>query len=821
MVETLLRDVRHGIRSLAASGWLTLVIIAVLGIGIGSTVAMFTVADAAFLRPLRLPEPERLVQIQESRPSGGEIPVAYPNFVDWEEQQQSFESMGFVAVFEETLKRTGGNERIRVAYVSPGFHRTYGVKAVAGRLLTPGDDTAGAEPAAVLAHQFWQSHFGGNAGAIGRQLIVDDQIWTIAGVAAPCDWQRTADVFVPVAFAGSKWGLNMREQHSRSGVTARLKRGVSVEQARSEMTLIAARLAAQYPDANGGNGVMVVPLRDYIGGGIRHAVLLMFGAATLLLLVACANVAGLLLARAAVRQREFAIRSALGAGRLQLIRQLLTESLLLALASAMVGMAVAWSSLTVLQRMFLVVRNLGGIGIDSRVFGFCVLAGALTAVLFGLAPALQLTRTNVTEAMKAGGRASQGGALRLHARRLLVVSQVAVAAILSVGAGLLTRSLVEALGTDPGFRPEHVVVTPLLPPDRKDMDIARNSRLLTEVAERLAVVPGVQAVGAINVLPFSNAEAWGQFYRDDRPVPPPGQLPNAMQAAATAGYFRAMGIPLLRGRLFRAADGRMPVVKRDAASLIAYLRSAELVAVINESMARQFWPGEDPIGKSFRFGPPSLKGPRVKILGIVGDAKQLGLDRPVEPQYFFSADQAPVFEARLVIRTSHDVAGLAATVRKIVAEHEPDAVVSNVEAMETLIGRSLAGRQDNVMLLALFAGMALLLAAVGLYATMAYIVARRTQEIGLRVALGATANDIRTMVIGEGAVLACAGVIIGLGTALLGARVVSSMLYGIAATDAFTYAGSALLLFGAMLAASYIPAWRASRVDPMVALRCE
>ncbi|MDH4180116.1 MAG: ADOP family duplicated permease, partial [Armatimonadota bacterium] len=572
---------------------------------------------------------------------------------------------------------------------------------------------------------------------------------------------------------------------------------------------------------NGGVSAVVVPLREYIGGRIHQPVLLMFGAVGLLLLVACANVAGLLLARAAVRQREIAIRTALGASRLQLIQQLLTESLLLALAGAAAGVAVAWVSLAGLQRIFPATENLGGIGLDTRVLAFAVLAAAVTAVLFGLAPALQFTRPNMVDAIKAGGRGSGGSAARLHARKLLVVSQVALAVMLSIGAGLLMRSLFAALKTDPGFRPEHVVIAPILPPDHKDADLARNSQLLRDVAERLGGVPGVRAAGAVDALPFSNPDSWAQFYRDDRPIPEPGQLPNAMKAAATPGYFRAMGIPLLRGRLFTASDGRMPPLKRDIPSLLAYVRSVELVAVINETMARRFWPGEDPIGKTFRWGPPSLKGPRVKILGIVGDARQFGLDRSAEPQYFFSADQSPIFEARLVVRTTEDATGLAATIREVVAEYEPDAVVTNVDTMETVIGRTLMGRQNNVMLLGLFSGVALLLAALGLYATMAYAVAQRTQEIGVRMALGADAADVRMMVVREGAMLAGAGVVIGLVAALAGARVVSSMLYGVTTTDALTYTGSALLLALVTLVASYIPAWRASRVDPMVALRFE
>ncbi len=816
----LYRDVRYGIRSLRKSLAWTLVAVAVLGIGIGANVAMFTVVDAAFLRPLRFPQPERLVQIQESPPEGGLMPVSYPDFVDWEKQSRSFESMGIAGVFQETLKRPGGNERIQVAYVSPGFHVVCGVKPLVGRALAAADDRTAAPPVALLSQRFWQSHFASDPGAMGRTLTLDDQVWTIAGVIPSFQGQRTPEVSVPIAFAQNKWGLSVREQHSNTGVTARLRAGVSIEQARAEMKLIADRLAKKYPGSNGGVAAVVVPLREYIGGGIRQPVLLMFGAVGLLLLIACANVAGLLLARAAVRQREVAIRTALGATRAQLIQQLLTESLLLALAGAAAGVAFARIGLAGLQRIFPAAEDLGGIGIDLRVLVFAVLAAALTSLLFGLVPAVQLARSSVAEALKSGGRGTRG-AIRLHTRKLLVAGQVTLAVVLSIGAGLLMRSLFAVLQTDPGFSPERVVVAPILPPDRKGADLSQNSRLLRDLTERLAGVSGVQAAGAIDSLPFSNPDSYANFYRDDRPVPAPGQVPNAMKAAATPGYFRAMGIPLRRGRLFNASDGHMPPLKRDMSSVVAYIQSAELVAVINETMARRFWPGEDPIGKSFRFGPPSLKGCRVKIVGVVGDARQYGLDQPVMPQYFFPADQFPILEARLVVRTTGDVAGLAPTIRQVVAEFQPDAVVTRVESMETLIGRSLASRRNNLALLGLFSGAALLLAALGLYATMAYIVAQRTQEIGVRMALGAAAADVRMMVVREGAKLAGVGVVIGLVAALAGTRVVSSMLYGITATDLLTYAGSAVLLVLVMLVASYIPAWRASRVDPLVALRFE
>ena len=497
----LVRDVRFGIRSLRKSLGLTLVVIAVLGLGIGATVAMFTVVDAAFLRPLRLPEPERVVQVMESPPSCGFMPVSYPDFVDWEKQSQSFESMGIAGIFQETLKRAGGNERIQVGYVSPGFHRAYGIQPAVGRLLLADDDRASAQPVVLLSHAFWQSQFAGDRGVIGRTLIIGEDALTVVGVTAPFRWHRTADVFVPIALAHRELGLNIREQHSGTGVTARLKPGVTIEQARAEMKTVAAGLAKQYPGSNGGISAVVVPLREFIGGNMREPVLLMFGAVGLLLLVACAKVAGLLLARAAVRRREMAIRTALGASRSQLIRQLLTESLLLALAGAAAGLVVARVSLAGLQRIFPSAENLGGIGIDARVLAFSVLAAVATALLSGVAPAIQFTRYDMADAIRAG----------------------------------------------------------------------------------------------------------------------PGLVPTATKAAVTPGYFRAMGIPLLRGRLLTASADQMPRLKNDIASLLEYLRSAELVAVINDTMARRFWPGEDPIGRSFRFG----IGVRMALGAGAGDVRKM------------------------------------------------------------------------------------------------------------------------------------------------------------------------------------------------------
>ncbi len=816
-----LRDLAGGVRSLRRTPGLTLAVVAVLAIGIGANVAMFTVLDAVFLRPLRLREPERLVQIQDSRGPGGTIPISYPNFLDWRREARSFESMDVSAVFDETLKTAEGAERLRVAYVSPGFHGTYGVTPVLGRALTAEDDRPGAPPALVLSHAYWQSRFGGRADALGRRMTFGDQVWTVAGVMEPFRWQRTADVFVPVAFAMQKWGLALRENRSNTGVIARLRAGVSVEAARAEMKLISSQLEKEYPGANAGFTAVVTPLQEFIGGGVRRQVLLMSGAVAMLLLVACGNVAGLLLARAAVRRREMAIRIALGAARLRLVRQLLTESLLLAMAGAAVGLAVARAGITWLRGIVPVAENLGGIGVDGRAAAFAILAAGSTAVLFGLAPALQFTRPNTIDAIKAGGHSARGGALRWRTHKFLVTGQVALAVVLTVGVGLLLRSLLEALTTSPGFQTEHVVAATVVSGGSDAADIARSSWFVRDVTERLEARPGIAAAGAVDALPFGSPDSSAAFFRDDLPLPPPDRIPSALKANVTPGYFRVMGIPLLRGESFRPTAARMPSVKRDMPSMVAYLRSIKLEAVINETMARRYWPGEDPIGKTFRFGPPSLEGPQVKIIGLVSDSRQYGLDRAIEPQFYFSSDQFPLFDTRLVVRTAGDVPDLAAAIRKAVAECQPDAVVVSVDTMDRVVGRTLASRRLSVTVLTSFAGVALLLAALGLYATMSYLVAQRTQEIGVRMALGAARGDVHRMVVREGAVIAGAGVAVGLAAALAGSRVVAGMLYGVTATDAVTYVGSAVLLGLISLLATYLPARRASSVDPMVALRLE
>ena len=814
-----LQDVRYGLRTLGKAQSLTAVIVAVLALGIGANAAMFSVLDAMFLRPLRYPEPERLVRIVETPPSGGDMPVAYPDFLDWAAGSRSFASMGIRGSQPQALRGPEGSERVRVAYVSAGYHETLGVAPEMGRGISADDDRAGAPPMAVLSHTFWMSHFGGDRGVIGRTVTVDDQALTIAGVMSAYSLEQGADLFVPITSGGDKWGYNMRENHSGTGVVARLRAGASVEEARTEMKLIAGRLAKAYPGSNGGVGADVIPLRDYLGGEMRQSAVLMAGAVALLLAIACANVAGLLIARAATRQREMAIRIAMGASRPQLVLQLLTESLLLALGGAALGLGAAWAGIAALPRFFPAVVSLGGIGLDWRVTAFSVLAAGLTAVAFGLAPALQFTRPDIVDAIKAGGRGSRASVMRQGTRRALVVGQVALAAMLVTGAGLLMRSLILARGTSTGFDPSRVAAAQIVAPDRKDADLANNLKLIRDVIERMSAVPGVEAAGAVDNLPFDNPDSFGNFYRDDRPAPAPDQLPSAAKATATAGYFRVMGIPLIKGRFFEESDGRMPPVKRDIPSVLAYLRSVELVAVINETMARRYWPGEDPLGKTFRFGPPSLQGPRVRIIGVAGDARQFGLDRPAEPQYFFFANQFPQLDVRLVVKTSRETPGLAGLIRRAVAEAQPAAVVTSVQPMDALIGKTLGRRRNQLGMLGLFSGIALLLAALGLYATMAFIVAQRTQEIGVRMALGAAASQVRLMVVREAAAMAGIGLAIGLAAAWAAKRAIASMLYGVTGADLLTYAGAALVLLLAMLAASYAPARRASRVDPMVALR--
>jgi predicted permease len=441
-------------------------------------------------------------------------------------------------------------------------------------------------------------------------------------------------------------------------------------------------------------------------------------------------------------------------------------------------------------------------------------------LLFGLAPAIHVARPDLVEAMKGIGRTSTG-AVRARLRKVLVVSQVAFSTVLLVAAGLLARSLMHLWDVDAGFRPEHVLTLHVELADRADADASRAPRFFSDLMQRVDELPGVQAAGMINNLPLTERVADADFYRDDQPVPEPGRMPDAQQAAVMAGYFRAMGIPLLRGRLLTEADGVMPRIPRDMKSLMAFFQAAEFKVVINEAMARQFWPGEDPIGKTFHYGPPSFHGPKVTIVGIVGNSRQIGLEQPPSPQFFMSAHQYPMPDGRVVIKTSGDPVALAGTVRSIVTQLDPYAVVSKISTMESIISQSLSGRTNNAVLLVVFSGLALLLAALGLYGTMAYMVAQRTQEFGIRMAVGAAGSEIQRSVMREGAVLTAAGLAIGFAVSVSLARFVAGILYGITSFDAVTY-GAAMLVLGAItLAASYIPARRASHIDPMDALRVE
>ena len=640
----------------------------------------------------------------------------------------------------------------------------------------------------------------------------------MVGVLPPFSFYRKADYYAPLSFALDKYGLLHRENHNNLSASARLKPGVSLEQARAQFQTIAAKLAAAFPSENGGMQVPIVPLRQMLSGDSRGTVLMLLGAVGLVLLVACSNVANLLIARASTRQKEIAIRAAIGASRAQIVQQTLIECLVLASAGAIAGLVAARLSTGALLRLFPDAGNTGGIDIDWRVMAFAFGAALFTALLFGLFPALQVTRLSLTDAMKESVKSTGGSRLR----KALIVSEVAVAVVLLVGSGLLMRSLFGLLNVQPGFRTEHLLVARVSIADVEGADISQQVTFFERLLERARVLPGVKSAGTVSFIPLVPDESSDMvFYFEDRPIPPKGQFPDALHRVASPGYFEAMGIPLLKGRLFDASDGRIPPLKRDMETMMAWWRQTEFKVLINETMAKRFWPNQDPIGKSFRPGFPEMKGPRATIIGVVGATRHYGLGSEPGPEFYDSLSMFPNNSHYLVLRTSGEPLSLAQAVRKLVAETDSGAVVTNLRTMEDVVSASVADRKTNVGLLGTFGGLALVLATVGIYGVMAYLVTRRKREIGIRMALGAETSQVMRSVLAEALLLAGIGIVAGTALGFALTRWIASMLYGITAIDAPTYIGVASLLLAATALASWIPARRAMRVDPAVALRGE
>jgi putative ABC transport system permease protein len=812
----LVQDLRHAFRGFVKTPGFTAVAVIALALGIGANSAIFSVVRAVLLRPLPFPEPDRLVMIWENHlQSGWHRGLVSPaNFLDWKDQSQSFEAMA--AYSPRGFNLTVGNEteRIRGAVLSGEFFRVLRADPILGRGFLPGDGRGG-DRLALLSHGLWQRRFGSDPRVVGRPITLNSEAYTVIGItppgfrlAEPVEiWALAKNVVPENPFLPPGVDITKVRGLHFFRVVARLKPGVPDAQAQAEMDAIALRLQSQYPDNNAGQGVEIVSLHESMVGDLRPALLVFLGAVGMVLLIACANVANLLLARAAARQREVAIRTALGAGRLRLIRQFLTESVSLALLGGGAGLLVALWGLDLLVALGPeTLLGAGTIQIDGQVLGFTLALSILTGILFGLAPALKSSEAGLRGSLQEGGRGATTGPRARLTRNLLVVTEVALALVLLVGAGLLIKSFARLQRVDLGLDPSGVLTLFSAVPEVRYAEPPQRAEFYRQALERVASLPGVQVAGATTSLPLDGKGSELTFVIEGRPVPPPGQEPDSGYHQVSPDFFRALGIPLLQGRFFTEGDAR----------------GATGVAIINDTMARRHWPGEDPLGRRISFGTNERNEPEwLSIVGVVGDVRYEGLHAEVTPDVYVSYLQAPSRAMTLVVRAVIDPASLASAVRREVQSIDPEVPLHHVRTMREVLSDSIATRRFNMILLASFAAVAALLAAVGLYGVMAYSVTQRTHEIGVRMALGARRRDVLRMVVGQGMALALIGVVLGLGIALATTRVLRNLLFGVTVTDAGTFAGVALLLASVALLACYVPARRATKVEPMIALRYE
>jgi putative ABC transport system permease protein len=813
-MNTLLQDLRYGLRMLAKSPGSTLIAVLALGLGIGANSAIFSVVNAVLLRPLPYQDPERLVVVWETKLNKGILQeyVSPPDYRDWVEQNRAFDRMAALRTQPAVL--TGGQlpERVETALISPSAFEMLGVKAARGRTFFGGEDRPGQNRVAVLSHGLWQRRFGGDPGVLGQAVTVDGNSFTIVGVTPP-DFHlldTPSELWLPYTLDNKEENENQRGFRTLR-VIAHLKPGVSLDQAQSEMRSIEDGLARKYPDLDTGWSTKVVPLRDQLVGDVRATLWTLLAAVVFVLLIACANVANLLLARAGSREKEIALRAALGAKPGRLVRQLLTESVLLGLAGGVLGLLLAAWSVSILGRFCPAnLPRMNEIGIDWRVLAFTLAVSILTGIVFGLAPAAGSVRSDLNSILKTSGRGTTASRARAQLRNALVVAEIASCVVLLTGAGLLIRSFVRLQSVNPGFRPDHVLTMQLTLPEARYSGW-KVAAFYRQLLERLQALPGVQVAGIARNLPLSGVDASLNFTVENRPVEASAEQPRAKFRAASADYFAAMGIPLMKGRYLDRSDGEKTAG----------------VALINNTLARRLWPNEDPLGKRIKAGFDDSVW--CTIVGVVGDVKHTGLDAAVNPETYYHYLQVPPAlmtfvegTMTVVLRTNAEPTAMVAAARGEVRNMDADLAVFNVKTMQELVDGSVAQPRFRTLLLGVFAGVALVLAAIGLYGVIAYSVTQRTNELGVRMALGAQRSDVVKLVVGQGGRMAAIGVGIGLVAAFPLMRIISSkLLFAVNASDPVTYAGTALLILAVALVASYIPALRAVKVDPVVALRCE
>jgi len=812
-MENLLQDIRYGMRTLAKNPAFTVIALLTLALGIGANTAIFSVVENLLLRPLPYPQPERLVEIANTYlpqiPKAGLSPGDY---ADWKRQNLSFSEMGAYAKVLQGFNLSGEGEpqRVQAAYADSGLFPMLGIRPVAGRSFLPEEDRAGNAPAVILSHRLWESRFGGDPHVVGRNIALDNQRYTVVGVLpAGMQLARSADLWMP--FGQFNDDLTEHVHHAFSAI-ARLKPGITLAQAGDEIGRLHQQEAIAYPDAHKNFGVLVEPIEDAAAARLRTTLLVLFGAVGLVLLIACANLVNLLLVRNAAREREVAVRTALGASPWRLIRQLLTESTLLSLFGGALGLLFAVAGLKAL--LAFVPADLGVLreaSLNGWVLGFTVAVCLIAGLACGFLPAVRMLRNNLAAVLKQGSKGSSAsGRHRTH--NLLVISEIAMALVPLIGAGLLLRSFQRLLEVDPGFRPDHVLAMEI---QQAGISFAEYNRLSLEeqleygrkqarqfeqIAAQIRTLPGVKEVGGIDDLPLgTELRQATRFIIEGQPIPDSGGRPIVEFRTVSLGYFSSVGIPLRAGRFFNEDDFK------------------QQNAVINETMARRFWPQGNALGKRINLCSLDPKPCWNTIIGIAGNVHQYGLDH--EPTYdvYFVGGWTPYF----IVRTASDPLSIAAGVTEVVHKFDSNLPVTNVMTMDNLISGSVSPRRFSSVLVAIFAGLALLLAAIGIYGVMSYTVSQRTQEIGVRMALGAQLASVRSMILGHTLKLTLIGVALGLAGAFVVARFLTSLLFGIGVYDPATFLGVAALLVAVALAASYIPARRAMRVDPIVALRYE
>ena len=801
-MRILLSDLRYAIRLLIARPGFSAVAILTLALGIGATTAIFTVVYAVLLSPLPFRDADRLVSVRITGRDAAIYPLPDTDFLAWRSQNQTAEA---VAVFDHsstTLTGDGGAERVASSAVSDRFFDVLGARPLLGRVFQPDDDKPGSPKTVVLGHTLWMRRYKGDPAVVGRTLLLNADSHVVVGV-------------MPAAFdfpPGNKelWRILQVGEPQRRGPfytrgIARLKPGVSIAELRANLGVVTAGLKRQYPAPEDWT-LDGLPMHEWLVGDVRQILYVLLGAVGFLLLIATANVANLLLARAAGREREMAVRGALGAGRARIVGQLVTESVVLGVAAGLTGLALAfWGTRALIALAPEGIPRLAEVGMNVPVFVFALTVASICGVVFGLVPALRASNTPLVETLKDGGR-SVAGASHRRMQRMLVVSEIALALMLSVGAGLMVRSFVALQHVSPGFEPSHLLTFRLSLPRTQYADRVAQRGFYTRLLQRLEALPGVQVAGLTISLPPHLLEMTDNFMVEGQVLPANQSAPVGPLLFVNETYFAALGAPLVRGRLFTERDDD----------------KAPDVAIINQTLAKQYFPNVDPIGRRLKNGgPESPNNSWNTIVGVVGNINYSGLDAAPEPTVYFPFRQATSNNQYVVLRTAGDPRSLAAAARGVVAALDKDLPVANLRTMDELMTASVAPPRFRTILVSMFAVVGLLLAAIGIYGVMAYAVTERTHELGVRMALGADRGDVLRMVLGEAMRLAAAGVVLGLAGAFAATRLIQSLLFGVTPTDTATFAGIAALLVATALVASYLPARRATRVDPMVALRYE